>query len=74
MIGIGSTVTILEEDMDEEETETYTIVGAAEADPQRGRISNESPWGKAMLGKKVGDSITVKTPGGEISFEVIEVE
>lgn len=74
VIRIGSTVTILEEDLDEEETETYTIVGAAEASPQTGRISNESPWGKAMLGKKVGDSITVKTPGGEVSFEVIEVE
>lgn len=74
VIGIGSTVTILEEDLDEDETETYTIVGAAEADPQRGRISNESPWGKALLGKKAGDSVTVKTPGGDVNFEVIEVE
>ena len=72
VIRIGNTVTICEEDTDFEET--YTLVGATEANPQEGRISNVSPWGKALIGKKVGDWVTVETPGGEITFEVISVE
>ncbi len=71
-VRLGSTVTVCEEDTDFEET--YTVVGATEASPKDGRISNESPWGKALLGKEVGDWVTVNTPGGEIIFEVISVE
>lgn len=71
-IHLGSTVTVCEEDTDFEET--YTLVGATEASPKDGRISNESPWGKALLGKRIGDWVTVNTPGGEIVFEVMNVE
>jgi transcription elongation factor GreA len=58
---VGSTVTIQEEGND---SEVYTIVGAAEANPAAGRISNESPLGKALLGHKVGDRVQVDAPAG----------
>jgi transcription elongation factor GreA len=54
--------------------ESYSIVGSVEVDPKNGRISNESPMGKALLGKKVGDKVTVKTPSGEIAFTILKVE
>jgi transcription elongation factor GreA len=60
VVTIGSTVTIQEQGFD---PETYTIVGAAEANPRDGKISNESPIGKAILNREVGDSVTVETPG-----------
>jgi transcription elongation factor GreA len=68
MVKIGSRVTIVEEGVDEEET--YTIVGAAEANPSEGKISNVSPIGSALLGAKKGEKVRVKTPGGEILFRV----
>jgi transcription elongation factor GreA len=52
----------------------FTIVGSNEADPTEGKISNESPLGKAFLGHKAGDSITVKTPGGEAVYKIIGIE
>jgi transcription elongation factor GreA len=58
----GTTVTI---QMEGEPPETYQIVGAAEADPRNGRISNESPMGAALLGRRKGDVVYVQTPGGE---------
>jgi transcription elongation factor GreA len=58
----GTTVTILAEG---ESPETYQIVGAAEADPRNGKISNESPMGAALLGRRKGDVVRVQTPGGE---------
>ncbi|MCD4686532.1 MAG: transcription elongation factor GreA [Anaerolineae bacterium] len=60
---VGCEVTILGEG--EPDVETYRIVGAAEADPRNGKISNESPMGSALLGRKVGDVVPVQTPGGE---------
>jgi transcription elongation factor GreA len=63
-VRIGSTVTI---EIDEEE-ETYTIVGAVESRPSEGRISNESPFGRALLGHSVGDEVTIELPSG-ISME-----
>lgn len=54
--------------------ETYQIVGRAEADPTRGRISNESPLGKALLGKRVGDLVRVDTPGGTVHFEILTIQ
>ncbi len=51
----------------------YTIVGSMEADPAHGRISNESPVGRAMLGKRVGEEIDVHAPGGEQVFTVVEI-
>ncbi|MDX1416534.1 MAG: transcription elongation factor GreA [Candidatus Promineifilaceae bacterium] len=68
VVRVGSMVTVSEEGYDEEEV--YNIVGAHEADPGNGRISNESPIGNALLGARVGDIVTVETPGGEVRFEV----
>jgi transcription elongation factor GreA len=52
----------------------YTIVGSVEADPLEGKISDESPIGQALIGKKVNDSFTIKTPGGEVSYSVTEIK
>jgi len=70
-VSIGSTVTISEDNSDEEQ---YTLVGSAEADPTMGRISHESPIGQAIIGKSIGDSVQVSTPGGNITFEIIRIE
>jgi len=71
MVQVGSTVTIQEEGS---EPETYTIVGAAEANPKEGLISNESPLGKALLNKKPGDSVQVDAPGGVFVVTILKVE
>lgn len=70
-VGIGMTVVIASDREDGEQT--YTIVGAVESDPLNGRISNESPVGKAILGKKKGDKVDVKTPSGSMAYTVIDV-
>ncbi|HOM67188.1 MAG: Transcription elongation factor GreA [Chloroflexi bacterium ADurb.Bin120] len=69
-VQVGSKVTIQEEGLDPEE---YMIVGAAEADPRLGRISNESPLGKALLNHKVGDRVKVEAPRGEFEIEILSV-
>ncbi len=69
---LGSKVTLLEEG--KTEPETYTIVGSTEADPLQGRISNESPLGKALMGARVGDRVVVNAPAGRIVFRVISIE
>lgn len=51
----------------------YTVVGSVEADPLEGRISNESPIGRALMGKKVGESVTIKTPSGEASYAIAQI-
>lgn len=71
-IHVGSQVTVLDEEWGEEET--YSIVGSAEAEPSEGRISNESPIGKALLGHKVGDMVKAQTPGGVVSFKVVKIK
>ena len=70
-VNIGSTVTVEEDGFGEE---SYFIVGSAEADPLNGKISNESPIGRALLGAKVGDKVVAETPGGEILFKVVAVK
>jgi transcription elongation factor GreA len=70
-VDIGSKVTVAEEGFD---PETYHIVGSAEADPLNGRISNESPIGKALLGAKAGDTVKAETPNGQLVFKVIKIE
>lgn len=70
-VQVGSVVTIQE---DGEKPETYTIVGAAEANPQAGRISNESPLGKALLNKKTGDKVQVDAPQGAFTVQIVKVE
>jgi len=52
---------------------TYTLVGPVEADPLEGKISNESPIGEALMGKKVGETATITTPKGEVAYEVISI-
>ena len=68
-ISLGTTVTVLDVEFDEEME--YTIVGSAEADPMNGRISNESPVGMALLGHKKDDIIMIETPDGEVEFKVL---
>ena len=68
---LGSQVTVVEDGWD---PETYTIVGSAEADPGGGRISNESPLGKALLGHKIGDQVSFETPGGSVEVEILRIE
>jgi len=67
---LGATVTILE---DGGEPEEYQIVGRTEADPLQGRISNESPLGKALIGKRVGDVVKVNTPGGAMQVKIVSI-
>ena len=71
-VSLGRTIIVREVGTDYEET--YTIVGSVEADPASGRISNSSPIGKALIGKRVGHKATVQTPGGEIVFEILKIE
>lgn len=68
---LGSRVTVVEEGF---ESETYTIVGSAEANPGDGRISNESPLGRALMGHRVGDRVTFDTPGGPAEMELLRIE
>ena len=70
-IKFGATVEIVDEDTDEEKT--YQIVGEAEADIERGLLNIKSPLARALIGKDEGDSVEVRTPGGEKSYEVLSV-
>ncbi|HCH34509.1 MAG: transcription elongation factor GreA [Candidatus Saccharibacteria bacterium GW2011_GWC2_48_9] len=69
MVGLGSVVEL----KTGSKTATYTVVGPVEADPLQGRISNESPIGQALMGKKVGETVVIKTPKGETEYEVVSV-
>jgi transcription elongation factor GreA len=68
---LGSQVTVSEEGF---EPESYAIVGSAEANPGDGRISNESPLGKALMGHRVGDRVSFDTPGGPVEVEILAIE
>ncbi|MGX1962342.1 transcription elongation factor GreA [Levilactobacillus brevis] len=70
-ITVGKKVTFQEDD---DEPEEYTIVGAAEADPMSGKISNDSPIAKGLLGHRVGETVTFTTPGGDMTVKVIAVD
>ncbi len=70
-VQVGDTVVVKEGGNSPEE---YTIVGAAEANPRAGKISNESPIGQALLGKHLGDEVTVTTPGGELKLKILKIE
>jgi len=69
-VTVGSTVLVKKG----EKTNTYTIVGSYEAKPEEGRISDESPLGKAFLKKKAGDSVSVSTPAGTQTYEILKIE
>ncbi len=70
-VQVGSCVTVQEGSEPEEQ---YFVVGAKEADPRNGKISNESPIGRALMGAKEGDRVTAVTPNGEIKLKVIKIE
>ena len=70
-IKVGSHFTLRSNDGDED---SYTVVGTAEADAPHGRISNESPVGRAVLGKRKGDTVEVVAPAGVIKFSVVGVD
>ncbi|MXX25523.1 MAG: transcription elongation factor GreA [Caldilineaceae bacterium SB0668_bin_21] len=71
-VALGRSVVVRENGYDAEEI--YTIVGSTETDPSNGRISNESPIGKALIGRTAGDVVRVDAPAGEIEFEIVRVE
>lgn len=71
-VSLGCTVVL--KDMETDEEETYTLVGTTEADPFDNKLSNESPVGKAVIGKKIGDVVVAVTPAGELSYKILEVK
>lgn len=71
VVTVGSQVTVQEEDFD---PETFSVVGAKEADPRNGKISNESPIGSALMDHKVGEVVEAETPGGRIKFKILKIE
>jgi transcription elongation factor GreA len=70
-VEVGATVTVQEEDF---EPETYYMVGAKEADPRNGKISNESPIGHALMGAHVGETVEAQTPNGVLRLKVLKIE
>jgi len=71
VVRLGTTVTFIE--VPDGDKESYTIVGSAEADPLEGRISNDSPIAKSMIGRTIGDRVRVLTPGGEMEIEIVSI-
>ncbi len=71
-IQLGSRVLVL--DTEFQEKESYQIVGSQEADPMSGRISEESPFGRSLLGKREGDNVVVEAPVGNIHYQVLEIQ
>ncbi|HHS93746.1 MAG TPA: transcription elongation factor GreA, partial [Rhodobacterales bacterium] len=70
-IKFGATVTLVDEDTDEEKT--YQIVGEPEADLEKGKLNIKSPLARALIGKEEGDSVEVRTPGGEKGYEILAI-
>ena len=71
VVTIGSTVKVHDVDFDEEVE--YTIVGSAEADPYNGKISNESPVGRAFIGKQKGENVEVQVPNGVVTYKILDI-
>ncbi|WP_257346193.1 transcription elongation factor GreA [Pseudalkalibacillus decolorationis] len=72
IVSIGKSVKFVE--LPDGEEETYQIVGSAEADPFEGKISNDSPMARSLLGRTIGDEVSVQTPGGEMNVRIVEVQ
>ena len=71
-VRLGSKITVLDVEMEVEEE--YQVVGSQEADPMNGRISEESPFGKALLGKAIGETVIVEAPAGNIEYRVVNIQ
>ena len=71
VVSLGSKVKV--KDVSDGEEEEYSIVGSTEADPMKGKISDESPVGNALLGHKIGETVTVEAPMGKIEYEIINI-
>ena len=71
-VRLGSRITV--EDVELGGQETYQVVGSQEADPMNGRISEESPFGKALLGKSVGEIVIVEAPAGNVEYKVLDIQ
>ena len=69
---IGSTVIV--RDLDEDIEEKYTIVGSQEANPMAGRISDDSPFGKGLIGHRAGETVIVEAPAGQLRFEILAIQ
>lgn len=74
IVQMGSTVTVVDLEFAEDGPETFMLVGSTEADPDEGKISNESPLGQSLLGCKVGDIVDVHAPAGVIKYEIKEIK
>ena len=72
VVGIGTKVTV--RTTSDKKTKSFALVGSAEADPMNDRLSNESPIGKALMGRKKGDKVTVATPRGQVEYQVVKIE
>ena len=72
VVGLGCTVKVHDIEMDEDAV--YTIVGSQEANPRESRISDDSPFGRAMIGKHIGETVEVEAPVGIVKFEILSVE
>ena len=72
IVHVGNTVVV--EDLEFSEEETYQIVGSQEADPMNGRISEESPFGRALLGRKAGDEVVGEAPAGNIRYKITAIQ
>ena len=72
VVGLGCTIKV--RDLEFDETSVYTIVGSQEANPMEARISDDSPFGRAMLGKRIGDIVEFEAPAGTVKFEILAVE
>ncbi|MFS0751358.1 transcription elongation factor GreA [Oceanobacillus sp. 1P07AA] len=72
IVSLGKSVSFVE--LPDGDEETYKIVGSAEADPFEGKISNDSPMATSLLGKEIGEEVTVVTPGGDIDVRITNVE
>jgi transcription elongation factor GreA len=70
-VTLGKSVTFIE--LPDGDEETYSIVGSAEADPFEGKISNDSPIAKSLIGNKVGDTVNVSTPGGDMTVKIVAI-
>ena len=72
VIGLGCTIKV--QDLETGDEELYAIVGSQEADPMNGRISEDSPFGRALLGRKAGEEVVVEAPAGNIKYKILEIQ